>query len=43
MTKDARSIEELYEIMEMINYEMNVRNSDKLVIMDEINNQEEYL
>ena len=43
MTKDARSIEELYEIMEMINYEMSVRNSDKLEIMDEINRQEEYL
>ncbi|CAD8070763.1 unnamed protein product [Paramecium primaurelia] len=43
MTKEARSIEELYEIMEMINYEMSVRNSDKLIIMDEINQQEEYL
>ncbi|CAD8170560.1 unnamed protein product [Paramecium pentaurelia] len=43
MTKEAKSIEELYEIMEMINYEMSVRNSDKLIIMDEINQQEEYL
>ncbi len=36
MTKDARTIEELYDIMEMINYEMSVRNNDKLLIMDEI-------
>jgi len=28
MTKESKSIEELYEIMEMINYEMSVRNSE---------------
>lgn len=38
MTKESKSIEELYEIMEMINYEMSVRNSDKLMIMEEITN-----
>lgn len=29
--------------MEMINYEMSVRNSDKLLILDEIVHQEQYL
>ncbi|CAD8086757.1 unnamed protein product [Paramecium sonneborni] len=43
MIKDARSIEGLYEIMEMINYETGVRNNDKIEIMNEINRQEEYL
>ena len=43
MTKDARTINELYEIMEMINYEMSVRNGDKMMILDEIAHQEEQL
>ncbi|CAD8130582.1 unnamed protein product [Paramecium sonneborni] len=43
MTKDARTINELYEITEMINYEMSVRNDDKMMILDEIVHQEEQL
>ncbi|CAD8098459.1 unnamed protein product [Paramecium sonneborni] len=43
MTKDARTIDDLYEIMEMINYEMSVRNDDKIMILDEIAHQEEIL
>lgn len=43
MTKDARTIDDLFEIMEMINYEMSVRNDDKIMILDEIAHQEEIL
>lgn len=43
MTKDAQSINDLYEIMEMINYELSVRNDDKMMILEEITYQEELL
>lgn len=36
MAKDCISIQELYDVMEMINYEMCVRNNDKIIIFNEI-------
>lgn len=36
MAKESKSIDELYDVMEMINYEMSVRNNDKIVILDAI-------
>lgn len=36
MAKESTTIDELYDVMEMINYEMGVRSSDKLAILDEM-------
>lgn len=40
MAKEATTIEALYDVMEMINYELSVRNSDKLLILEAITNTE---